>query len=138
MARTTEAAVIEIMGSPSNLTTAKVTPYLTPANTMVTNYLADEITDDDDLLELIERYLTAHLVALVIEKETKTESVGQGDIAVSYGGSWGKGLQYTSYGQTAMMLDTTKILESVNKGKRATATIRIATDIGQDRDYPNI
>lgn len=137
MARTTEAAVIEIMGSPSTLTTANVTPYLTPATTMVTKYLADEITDDD-LLELIERYLAAHFVSLVIEKETKSEGVGGGEITQSYGGQWGKGLEFTSYGQMAMILDTSRILQRVNAGKNATALFRTVTDIGQDRDYPNI
>jgi hypothetical protein len=136
MARTTEANVLLIMGSPTTLSESDVTPFIVPANYMVTNYLASYITDNDDLLEMIERYLTAHYVSLAKEKEVKSEGIE--GITQVYGGVFGKGLDYTSYGQMAKALDTTGRLYKLDQGKLTSCGITTLTDVGEDRNYPNI
>lgn len=137
MARTTEAAVLTLMMSPAGVTEAMVTPRLNTANAMVTNYLADEITDDDDLLEDIEKYLAAHLVAMS-PKAREAQSERAGEVGATYMGKVDLGLNFTTYGMMAIAMDTSGTLNRINKGKRGTATFQIVSDIGEDRDYPNI
>ena len=134
--RTTAAAVLELMTNPVGVTEAQITVFLTPANVIVTNYLADYITEDDDLLELIERYLAAHFVAMSpLARESKSEGIGGGDISVSYMGNAAMGLDFTTYGQTAKILDTTGKLIWLDKKGSKVAIFETVSDVGSRYDF---
>ena len=87
------------------------TPFITTANLLVTAKLSSEGLDDDILKE-IEKYLAAHFASL---KDPRVAQEKIGDVAVTYEGKTGLGLDGTKYGQTVKMLDTTGILSSMGK-----------------------
>jgi hypothetical protein len=116
MPRTTAAKVIEIMET--DLTEVQVGPYVTSANIMVTSALGDSGLGTDLLAE-IERWVAAHAIASSRERQAVDEKAGPA--AVKYAGQYGANLASTSYGQMAMVLDTTGTLAGL--GGR-TASIR--------------
>ncbi|SRR6056297_252199 len=84
-------------------------PYISvaigAANALVTNKLSD-FDLSESLLTEIETYLAAHFLAQnpSIREETGIEFM-----------EYRKGLENTNYGQTAISLDTTNTLASMNK-----------------------
>jgi hypothetical protein len=67
----------------------------------------------ESTLKLVELWLAAHFVAI---RERQLQSEKMGDSADAYMGEVGKGLDATTYGQQAKVLDTTGAL--ANLGKR--------------------
>jgi len=112
MARTTVDEVKEIMDNTA-LDDAQITPYITVANTIVTDELGSSSELTDDKLEEIERWLTAHLIAITRERITKQEKLG--DASVTYTGAFGSGLDSTPYGQMVRILDVSGILGNLGK-----------------------
>jgi hypothetical protein len=110
MARTTEAEVLEIMDN--ELTESQVTPFLTAANLLITEAFSGASTSTDLLAE-IEKWFTAHMLAVTIARTASAEELGEAK--VKYTGYWGKGLESTSYGQMVMTLDTEGITGSLGK-----------------------
>lgn len=104
MARTTEALVRGIL----NLTTESVSDFITIANALI-DTVADHYSAK--LLELMERYLSAHFYTLSIdmakggESETKT-----GDLTSKLLTNPGKYYESTTYGQQVVAMDTLKKL----------------------------
>jgi len=84
-------------------TTIDTTPFITPANLIVTDRLSGEGLGDP-LLKEIERWLAAHLVA-IRDPVYKTEKTGDASATVFAEG--GKGLDATPYGQQVKVLDIT-------------------------------
>jgi hypothetical protein len=117
MARVTDAEVKEIIE-----TELDTTPFIRAANLVVTDKLGDQGLGDDILME-IERYLSAHFTA-VREQQAADETLGEA--RVKYQGQWGMGLDSTSYGQTAKLLDTSGILSTL--GRRAAMFDVLDTD----------
>ena len=111
MARTNPDAVKEII--PTSLTTSQISAYIDISNTIVTNNVTCGL--GADVLEEIERWLAAHLISITQERQAKKEKVGEAEI--TYQGEYGVGLKSTTYGQTALMLDTCGGL--ANLGKKA-------------------
>jgi len=101
MARTTAAEVKMIIDT--SLADATVDSYITGANLLVTEVLGSTSLPAE-LLEEIERWLTAHNIAMTRERMAKKE--GAGGASIEYVGQSGMGLQATSYGQMVMTLDT--------------------------------
>lgn len=114
MARTTASEVKQIIPN-TELTEAQVDNFITIATAIVDD-LDDETTLTDTRLELIEQYLTAHLIASGPERQSKSEKLG--DASIQYSAEFGKGLDSTTYGQTAAMLDTSGTLRGLG-GKKA-------------------
>ena len=110
MARTTEAEVLAIMDN--ELIDSQVTPFMTAANLLITKAFSDGNTSDE-LLEEIEKWLTAHMIASTIAKTTATEELG--DAKVKYTGYWGKKLEATPYGQMVQVLDTEGLMGNLGK-----------------------
>ncbi len=81
---------------------AAINSYITVANSMVTNTVTCGLSAS--VLKEIERWLTAHLIAITKERMTTQEKLGEA--SVTYSGKLGEGLKSTSYGQTVLMLDT--------------------------------
>lgn len=91
-----------------------LSPFIKAANLTVNQYIQNDGLGTA-LLKEIERWLTAHFVAMR-ERQLTSETVG--DAANQYGGNFGMGLDFTQYGQQVKMLDAT--------GKLANGTRRSA------------
>lgn len=111
-ARTTATEVKQIMDT--SLADAVVDYYIT---------VAAEIVDDLDAnttlggtrLEEIERWLTAHLIAVTRERQGQKEKIG--DAEITYAGKFDMNLQSTTYGQVAAMLDSSGTLAQLGRRK---------------------
>lgn len=112
MARTTATEVKEIMDN-CTLDGTIVDVYIVAANALVTKILGDDITIGDVLLEEIERWFTAHMIASTRWRTTTKEKVG--DASVEYTGEFKQNLSSTSYGQMVMQLDITGKMGNIGK-----------------------
>lgn len=75
----------------------------------------------DDKFERITRYISAHFYCLM---DPRTQSEGVKGITARYEGQTGKYLEFTRYGQMAMLLDTDGNLKTLNDtGTRVKAGI---------------
>lgn len=100
--RVTDLEVFEIIET--SLTDIDV--FIDTANMMTTGYLTGKGLSDATLKE-IEKYIAAHILSL---RDPRTRSVTVDVLSESYQGQWGLGLNGTSYGQTAILLDTSGTL----------------------------
>jgi hypothetical protein len=108
--RTTAAEVKQILDN-TTLTDAVIEAFIKSANLFVTNSLSTSVLDDDTL-EDIEMWVTAHLITYTLDRQSKKEEAGTAKI--EYAGNFdGKGLLGTSYGQMAINMDTTGKLASL-------------------------
>lgn len=115
MARPIDAAkVIEIMET--ELTETQIQPYISSAYTYINSILLGKGLSDS-LLEQIECWLTAHMIALTRERIAKSEEAGGAKI--TYAGEFGKSFDATPYGQMAVSLDSSGTLAALIGGKRA-------------------
>ena len=92
-----------------------ITGYIDSANVFVTEYL-EPTTLSAIMLEEIEKWLSAHLISFTRERMAASEEAGGAKI--KYIGVFGKGLDSTPYGQTAIMLDDTGTLLELSAGKK--------------------
>lgn len=122
MARTTATDVKAIMGS--TLADVVVNAYITSANIFVTNSLGTTL--GDDVLEQIEMWLSAHMIATTRERVAKKE--GAGGAEIEYVGQFGEGLKSTSYGQMALALDTTGVLAGLGDKAKNVSFYTIETE----------
>ena len=92
-------------------TTLILTPFIGIAHLIVDENLVDSGYTAARLKE-IERWLSAHFVA-IRDKRISDEKIGE--VAVSYDrAGLGKGLEATTYGQQALMLDSSGLLMQVS------------------------
>jgi hypothetical protein len=108
MARVTEAEVEAIIDVDSSIS---ATAFITAANLLIDEVLSGEGMDDDYLKE-IERWLAAHFVAM---RQRQLKAQWLGTAKEEYIGAVGKGLDFTQYGQTVKLLDTSGKLAKVGK-----------------------
>jgi len=108
-ARITASEVRDILND-SELTDAVIETYISSANVFVDEVLGST-TLPSSVLKEIERWLTAHMIAITRERMSKEE--GAGGAKVVYLGEAGMGLQSTPYGQMVMELDTTGKMASL-------------------------
>ncbi|HDS00521.1 MAG TPA: DUF4054 domain-containing protein [candidate division Zixibacteria bacterium] len=108
--RIQENEVLEIMDTA--LTQAQITPFLQAANLVVTDKLTGEYRTD--LLAEIERWLAAHLAAM-LDPQTSREKLGDAD--ATYEGKTGMGLDFTRYGQQVKVLEYKGILAELGQSK---------------------
>lgn len=117
MPRTTAKDVEDLLGEDYNGCT-KLRPFIDTANMMVSRIVAcaltKGITYSASEAELLERWLAAHCYAMndkqLVEKET-ADSRGK------FGGNTGFGLDFTSYGQQAKLLDYSQCLVDISSRK---------------------
>lgn len=112
--RTTSTEVKQILID-TELTDAQIDNFITIASAIVDD-LDTDTTLTDARLEMIEQYLTCHLIASGPERQMETEKLG--DASIKYSGKYGLALDSTTYGQTAAMLDTSGTLRGLG-GKKA-------------------
>ena len=120
MPRATEAEVLQIIDT--TLTSEEVTPFLSAANLLVSSICVD-VGYSDDLLEEVERWLTAHLIA-VRDPRVSKEKIG--DANVEYHGRSGLGLDHTPYGQQVKILEYQGKLAELDTKKRPAEVKTIA------------
>lgn len=118
MARTTAAEVKQILDT--DLSDAIVDAYIVGANAMVTDALSSSGLSDT-LLEEIERWLSAHMIAST--RERMAEKEGAGGASITYTGKYGEQLASTPYGQQVLILDTTGTMASLGKKKAVLAAV---------------
>jgi hypothetical protein len=120
MARTTDIEVKKII-SLNKVT--DTTPFIDTANLLVTKHLGNSGLSDDELTQ-IEKYLTAHLLTLHNdERQLKTQKLG--DATDTYAGNFGKGLEFSQYGQMVLMLDSTGTMQGLGGKKVSLSVINV-------------
>jgi len=82
-----------------------INAFILAADSVVVEVLGTDTTLTAARKKVIERWLTAHLVATT--REPQMIKGGAGGASVTYQGITGKGLESTFYGQQCMLLDTT-------------------------------
>lgn len=121
MPRTTFANVAAIIELDPAIVSddATLLPFSTVANELVTEWcvgplhgpIAPEVAYSDTRLELIERWLTAHIYT---NRDPRAASEGAGSVSASYQSRVDLGFDTSHYGQTAMRLDTAGGLARLN------------------------
>ena len=116
MAVRTTAAEVKLILDDTSLSDAIVDSFIISANLFVTDALGSS-TLIAAVLADIERWIAAHLISYTRDRQSKKEEAGGAKI--EYAGNFdGKGLFATSYGQMAVILDTTGTLEELAGGKQ--------------------
>ena len=110
MARTTDERVALLIQYDRTFIT-DLQPFIDDASLIIDNVVAIAPIPATNMLELVERYLAAHLV-MVTSGQVSMEKVRS--IQVQYGTLRDKGFAITHWGTTAMMLDTTGRLAAFN------------------------
>lgn len=112
MARTTSSDVQNIMDT--DVSTTKIDAIIEDANALVTDILGDDTTLSTAQLTTIEKWLTAHFIAIGLDQQAQAE--GTGDAKITYQGKTGMGLDATYYGQQVKVFDTTgKMAQHIGK-----------------------
>ena len=115
MARTTDAEVKEII---SLTTLTDTTPFINTANILVTQHLGNS-NISSALLEEIEKYLAAHLVALhPDERQVTKQKIGEAED--TYAGNFGTQLDFTQFGQMVKTLDYTGTFAGIGSNNYVT------------------
>lgn len=109
--RVTVSEIKEIY--PTSLEDDVIEPYIDIANDLVTEKLTG--MHGDERLAIIEKFLTAHLIVTTRDRQATWQELG--DARVRYTDVFGEGLKSTTFGQTALLLDTSGILASSGKRK---------------------
>ena len=126
--RTTPGEVQEIMSPGGDYKPGKpVDPFIRMASRMVDAVQAAapdyDLTPMDETPSTIEAPSTARLVETWLAawaykmSDRQLASSGRGRASAPYTNQNGKGLEANSYGQTAMLLDTTGLLGASNSGR---------------------
>jgi hypothetical protein len=112
--RTTNAEVLQIMDN-CTVSTTIIDRLIIAASAIVDKVFAGDGTMSDAMLEEVECWLTAHMLASTLSRTTSDEKLG--DAQVTYTGKWAMGLDSTPYGQMVKTLDVTgKIAKMGLKG----------------------
>jgi len=110
--RTTVDDVIDILDN-TELDDSVIEKYINSANVFVTGTLGTTLSEA--ILTEIEKWMAAHMIVSTRERMSKDE--GAGGAYIKWSGQWGMGLNFTPYGQMAVALDTTGVLNNIAKGK---------------------
>ena len=133
--RVTVGEVKEIITIDSTITDAEVEVFIKSANilTSLVNTVGG-MTDSDQLME-VERWLSAHLVAI---RDMRVASEKAGEVSQKFQYKVDLNFNVTVYGQTALVLDTSGYLaelqDKAKNGKKIAASIlTLGTD---EKNYP--
>lgn len=132
-ARVTVEDVKEILET--QMEPAHISPFITLATLMVTESVAPFGICSAARLTQIELYLAAHFTTLR-DPKVASESTDEGRSTLRYEGKFGKNLDSSRYGQTAMFLDETGELAKLAKGKQRAVIAKVGTS-PDGTDYDN-
>ena len=118
---------------------ASFLPFITAASAFVdeccTGDAGPSVAYTDERLELIERWLSAHIYT---NRDPRMVNERAGSVSGSYQSKVDLGFDTSHYGQTAMRLDTNgglaKLNEDTKKGKPAIGVIWLGTSEEDDSD----
>lgn len=91
---------------------SEIVPFIRTANVVVNHFLVGKKGLAEPLLKEIELYLAAHFLSLDDRQEN---FVWIGEARARFGGQFGFGLDFTSHGQQAKILDSSGTLASLGK-----------------------
>lgn len=114
MARVTATEVKEIMDG-ATVEDTTVDAFITAANLVITDVFEYDTDTSTALKTELEKWLTAHMLAMTLEKTTQQEQVGEA--SVKYTGLFGRGLDSSPYGQMLKVLDVSGRLANLGKRK---------------------
>lgn len=106
---------------PTGLEDAEINALIAVANRMVTNVLGGESLTEEVLTD-IETFLTAHLIAIGKERQTREERVG--DVWIRFNENKGQFLLSTTYGQMVLFFDTSGKFQSASKMRASIQAIK--------------
>lgn len=110
MARTNIADVRIIITT--SLEDGQITSFISDTNLIVTSKFTG-VDIDDDILEAIEKWLTAHFIAMSQKRQLSEQKVDEA--SVKYAGKFGLHLEHTTYGQMVIFLDPTNTMIDASK-----------------------
>jgi len=111
--RTTSAEVLQLLDG-CTLSSTIIDVFIATASRLVDSVYSGDNTMSSDQLEDIETWLTAHMIASTLHRQTSAEAVD--GASVKYTGYWSKNLESTSYGQMVLVLDVSG--KMANAGKK--------------------
>lgn len=111
--RVTANEVAEIITT--SVSDSDIGACIVAANLMIDEYLANETGMSAELLKEIERWLAAHLIS--VSKEPQELSVRVGEAEFRRVGSFGKGLESSTYGQVVLAMDSSSKLKNLSYPK---------------------
>lgn len=124
--RTSATAVLAIIET--DLTEDQVQPFIETANIEINGALLSYVPAFTAAeLEMIERWLAAHIIAIFDPRANKESADG---LSFTYEGSTGEGLSGSKYGQQVKRLDRSGRLSSADNPNR----IAWAARVGNERD----
>lgn len=128
--RVTQSEVRDLIDSDSDI---DMGPFIQTANVLVDKVTARDsgsLMSASDLLEL-ERYLAAHFYE---HRDPQVSREKTGEASATFQGEFGKGLESSKWGRTALMLDETGLLKSLDKGGR-TRMLWLGRSPSEQTDY---
>jgi len=111
--RTTSAKVLQILDG-CTLDSTVVDVYIETASRLIDSVYSTDSTMSTAQLADIETWLTAHMIASTLHRQTSQEQVD--GASVKYTGFWSKDLDSTSYGQMVKVIDVSG--KMANTGKK--------------------
>jgi hypothetical protein len=114
MARVTDSEVLELMGNPE--IESGIGIYIEVAHNLVNRVFEGDLNILQSTLKELELFITAHIITSTVLRQAVKEQVG--DASVEYNKLTGDGLQSTSYGNVALMIDYTGKLRSMVSKKQ--------------------
>ena len=124
--RTTIDAIEEIMNTAS--TASQRTAGLAAANALVDDVFSGSGLSDS-LLEQIELWLAAHFTA-IMTRQKSAQSAGKA--SVTYQSKVDFKLKLTHYGQQALLLDTSGLLETLQSRRRKASLTFVGADVSEE------
>lgn len=99
-----------------------IVPHIDAANSLIDEKLVN-VGLGDTRLKLIEAWLSAHFVAMR-EDSARLRRISQGETVAIFTDEVGTGLNATRFGQQAMLLDTSGVLNRLSKPTASISVIR--------------
>jgi len=124
MARTTTAEVKKIIDT--DLT--DLDAFILPAGQLADQVAAADSSLAAAILEEIECWLAAHFTSMRDQQAVKSTV---GPTSFTYSGKTGMGLEFTRYGQMALLLDTTGTLRGLGRRKTAVSSLGYTAQDGE-------
>lgn len=130
--RTSDAKVRAAI--PDFSSSLSTTNMIRTANRLVDKVVANDSGNllNSEILVEIETYLAAHLCALADPQYSSKSTEGASG---QWQGQFGKGLMATYWGQTAVTLDTTGFLASINEGRKSAGMTWLGLPPSEQTDY---
>jgi len=112
---------VKVLLDDSQLPDATVEAFITSANVQVNSILSNSGLSTEVLKE-IERWLSAHMIAVTRERVAVSETAGPA--STKYANVFGEGLKSTPYGQMVLELDTTGSMLAAGKASFTFKAVR--------------